>query len=131
VEDLTFQRSGSSVKLYKPYGVPSRYWVRAGATKSSKVNINSLSGANQAKLLVRTWNGREGGAGSGSDSNPLKVNSWNGKIGGRDHQYAFTSPSVPLSALKTGENTISFHSTTDHHGIEVLWPGPAIIIKYS
>jgi hypothetical protein len=33
-------------------------------------------------------------------------------------------------SLRTGDNTITFHSETVHHGIEIMWPGPAIIVKY-
>lgn len=132
VENLSLQRSESrSVKLYKPSDVPPDYRVRSGAVKSSKVSINdNLSQADAAQVLVRTWNGIDGGAGSGSDPNPLKVNSWQGKIGGIDHDYALTTPAIGTSQLTQGNNTISFHSTTEHHGIEILWPGPAIMVRW-
>ena len=33
-------------------------------------------------------------------------------------------------SLDTGEIEINYTSDTEHHGIEILWPGPAIIIRY-
>ena len=125
VTNLSFQRSNSSVKLYKPYAVPESYWVRIGQVKSNKVNIATLSGATAAVMYAPTWNGNERNA-----SFYNRVNSWTAPKYGLDHFYSFDRISVPLSALMPGENTITYSSSTTHHGIEVMWPGPAIAVRY-
>jgi hypothetical protein len=125
VTGITLKRSGS-VKLYKPYAVQQRFSVREGIPKYSKVNIPTLSGAQAAKLLVATWNGKTSG-----DPHYTKVNSWTAPNYGKDHDYSYDELSVPVNALKTGENRIEFWSSTIHHGLEVLWPGPGIKVRYS
>lgn len=126
VENLTLVRQNSSVRVFKPYNVPQNFWVRANQTKSSKVSINSLQNALEAALIVRTWNGREAGA-----TDWTKVNSYQLPTRyGRDHFYSVDVISIPVNALLAGENTISFFSATTHHGIEILWPGPAVVVRY-
>lgn len=127
VSNLSFQRSSASVKLYKPTTstVPQLYWVRVGQVKSHKVNIPTLSGATAALMHTATWNGNETGA-----SFYNNVNSWTAPKYGKDHFYSYDLISVPTSALRTGDNTITFSSSTVHHGIEVMWPAPAIAVRY-
>jgi len=124
-KNLTLQRNNHSVRLYKPQNVPERFWVRAGQVRSSKVNIPTLSNATEANVFVRTWNGRERHA-----SYYTKVNGYNLPSYGLDHFYSLDMLNVPVSALNSGNNTITFQSSTTHHGIEILWPGPAVIVKY-
>ena len=76
-------------------------------------------------MHVATWNGNETGAVFNS-----KVNTWIAPKYGRDHFYSYNEISVPLSDITTGDNTISFYSATVHHGMEILWPGPAISVRY-
>jgi hypothetical protein len=38
--------------------------------------------------------------------------------------------SIPTSALQGGSNTIEFFSESIHHGVEILWPGPAILVSF-
>ena len=125
VENLTLQRNGLSVKHYAPYNVPQVYWVRDGQIKSSKVDIPSLFNATAAIMHVATWNGNEIGS-----SFYNKVNDWTAPAYGKDHFYSYDEIAVPISALNTGENTITFQSSTIHHGIEIMWPGPGITVRY-
>ena len=37
---------------------------------------------------------------------------------------------MPLPLLRVGSNEFSTWSTTEHHGIEVLWPGIALLVEY-
>jgi hypothetical protein len=134
ITGLTLNRPSKSIKLYKPNSVPENFWVRAGNTKSSKVNIPSsdnLGSAVSASLLVRTWNGNDGG--SSLSGHSTKINNWKVTENyGTNHRYSFdVVKNVPLSSLNNGQNNISFWSNTIHHGIEILWPGPAILVEYS
>ena len=135
IQGLTLQRIGTSVKLYKPLNVPENFWVSSsqGQLKSSKVNIPSthnLANAQYAKLLVKTWNGVDGAAEAGQN-HYTKVNNWIAPNYGQNHYYSFDILTVPTSALINGDNTISFSSQSAHHGIEILWPGPALIVRYN
>ena len=38
---------------------------------------------------------------------------------------------IDPAILRRGDNEIVVHSDTEHHGIEVLLPGPAIVVRYS
>jgi hypothetical protein len=129
VQNITLQRTSFSVRLYKPWDVPENFWVRAGQTKSSKVNISTLSDAQSAIVLVRTWNGQDGQAEPGQN-HFTRVNSTYLPNYGNDHFYKFDMVSLNVSALTTGTNTITFNSESSHHGIEIMWPGPAIVVRY-
>ncbi len=122
---------GIAVKMYTAENVPKKFWVRAGEKKSCDIKIDDLSDATNAMLVHRTWNGQDGGAGSGTILIPLYVNSWRGKVGGVNHNYALSSVKVPVNSLIEGNNDVAYHSNTSHHGIEILWPGPAILVRYN
>ena len=50
-------------------------------------------------------------------------------VDGKNHFYDYDLLTFPPSALRNGQNTFSIHSTTEHHMLEVLWPGPAIVVR--
>lgn len=128
VENLSLGRDGSSVKLYKPSEVPERFWVRAGRKASCNVNIpagDDPSRAVEAAIHLRTWNGHNHGTGT-----ITRINDWSGAIPGVGHNYGYAIHEIPVAALRNGENIIEFTSDTKHHGVEILWPGPALTVRY-
>jgi len=132
VDNISLVRpEGVSVKMFTAEDVPQKFWVRAGQQKFCYINIDDMSNATNARLIHRTWNGRDGYAGSGTVENPLSVNTWQGRVGGVSHNYALSRVTVPVKSLKEGSNRVGYHSSTVHHGIEILWPGPAILIRYN
>jgi hypothetical protein len=121
---LGLERRDSMVRLYPCHDVPERFWVRAGATMSCTATIpadRDLSRATEAAVHLRTWNGQD---------EAFKVNEWTGTIGGANHNYAYSIRELPPSSLKVGANTIEFRSATEHHGVEICWPGPALVVRY-
>ena len=50
---------------------------------------------------------------------------------GFDHDLSYDEVTVPVSALKPGDNEFHTFSTTKHHGIEVLWPGPVMLARFA
>lgn len=131
VFNLSLKReAGKSVKMFTSRDLPIGYSVRNNKKKDCFSDISTLENAVTAKLFHRTWNAADDHAASGSLSHPLFVNENIFKCYGKNHFYALSSADIPIAELKTGQNTISYKSTTLEHGIEVLWPGPAIIIKY-
>jgi hypothetical protein len=117
--------------MHTAENVPRNFWVRAGAKKNCDIWIDELAGATNAMLFHRTWNGEDGGAGSGTVQLPLYVNSWRGKVGGVSHNYALSRVDIPLNSLVAGLNQVAYTSNTSHHGIEILWPGPAILVRHN
>jgi hypothetical protein len=79
------------------------------------------------ELHTRIWDG-----GEGEVQEPFKINRVPYKIttGKAVHDIVYTVNNVDPKTLKPGSNEIELLSDTEHHGIEVCWPGPAIIIKY-
>ncbi len=124
VGDLTLSRAHSLVRFYKPSQVPERFWVRARRSMSSVVVIpggEPLERAVEATVHLRTWNGAR---------EIFTLNGFSAPIGGGDHVYADTVVQVPGGVLRVGENRFEFRSDTDHHGPEILWPGPSLTVRY-
>ena len=45
------------------------------------------------------------------------------------HDVVFTHIDVQSDHLKSGENELAVFSDTEHHGIEILLPGPCLILR--
>jgi len=132
VDSISLVRpEGVSVKMFTAENIPGKFGVRAGQTKSCDIQIDQLTGATNARIYHRTWNGQDGGAGSGFIKEPLSVNSWKDKVGGANHNYRLSIRKVPVEVLLEGKNVVSYSSQTSHHGIEILWPGPALLVRYN
>lgn len=124
------REAGKSVKMYTARDLPIGFSVRNNKKKECYTDINSLDNAVTAKLFHRTWNAADDHAASGTLTHPLFVNENIFKCYGKNHFYALSSADIPIAELKAGQNTMAYKSTTLEHGIEVLWPGPALIVKY-
>ena len=70
----------------------------------------ALASADAAWLLIRTWNGIDGAAEPGQ-GHSTKVNNWTGPDYGANHFYSYDKLPIPVSALKSGDNTITVDST--------------------
>jgi hypothetical protein len=123
VENLKLRRD-HTVKMYKPYEVPRRWSTRAGKTHKCKVEVNDdLEKAVAAKIIVSTWNGV---AADEIGINDKKVVT---RVG-QNHNLSYDEFEVPLKLIRRGVNTLYTHSKTEHHGIEVQWPGMVLLIKF-
>lgn len=136
VTGLTLQRDSISVKQYRIQSVPDRWTVRDGRTTSTTNFLipaaDSLRWALSASFVMRTWNGNNSGADPG-ETYYYRVNSYTVPTGqiGQSNFYALDIVPLPLSALVSGTNTFTAYSNTIHHGIDILYPGPAFIVRYS
>ncbi len=133
VTGITLARPSSTVRLFKPTGIDEREWARGDlgspeGTQQSYVDIPDLGDAADAVLFARTWNGVDG---SGDPDHYTRVNGWYAPLYGDNHYYSLDPLPVPVGNLVEGENLIEFKSNTvEHHGIEVLWPGSAVAVRY-
>ncbi|MGB7327809.1 MAG: hypothetical protein WBD31_23225, partial [Rubripirellula sp.] len=127
VERLTLRREGWSVKQYRATDVPEVFSVRVGKSKSCNIPIDAnvaLDSATEAVLHYRTWEADD------RHHKPFQLNGHQHKNHGNNHHYDYDLLPIPVSELQTGDNTFTISSDTKHHMLEVLWPGPAISIRY-
>ena len=124
VENITFRRSGGSVKLYKCYDIPKSWKSRAGRRLGCNVDItDDLTKATAAVMYLCSWSGGHADE-IGINNNKLLSNI------GYTHNLSYDEIDVPLSYLRVGQNKPYTYAKTSHHGIEVNWPGTPLKIKY-
>ena len=135
VTGLSFLRPSSSLKLYKPYNTTEHMWSQDGNTSNPTCNVDipggdDLGHATEAAVFVRTWNGIDGDAPPGHFT---RLNTWYAPNYGQDHYFSNDLlTGVDIGALNSGTNTYEFYSAAvTVHGIEVLWPGPALMVRYN
>jgi len=132
VTGLSLQRSGNFVRMYRPTDMPERFWMRSGrGLKSTHYTIPSsdnLANATSAKLIIPSWDGDDI---SERAYLTVKLNNLVLPPFGVDHYYSLDVLTFSKTALVQGTNTFSATSTTVEHGIEILWPGPTLVVRYS
>ncbi len=126
VEDLSLVRDDVSVRLYPARGMTEDHGVRAGETKEcyfdlpADVAIDKIA---EAAVHLRTWHGWDG------HHDPIRINDHEMPISGKNHFYDYDLLEIPPSSLHRGENVFRIHSDTEHHQLELLWPGPALVTR--
>jgi hypothetical protein len=132
VTGLSLQRTGRWVALYKPYNVPEQFNLDNGQVKYCNFNIpagHNLGAALAARMFIRTWNGTDNDGGA---NRYTRVNSTNiTDPYGFGYEYRCDLVNVPTYALTAGVNKIEFYGESVHHGIDIMWPGPAIVVEYN
>jgi hypothetical protein len=116
----------SHVALHLSNDQPAEFWSRANERKSCTIPLDlDPRRIERAELHVVVW---DGGAGDVKDyftlnGHPLAV------AGTGRHDVRYSRVPIPPTILKQGANRIELLSSTDHHGIEVLRPGPALMLR--
>lgn len=120
-------RSDTVVHLYEPGDLPPGFWSRAGRAKSCAIELDvDQDRIEAAELYVISWTG-----GAGEVKNYFTINGHPFPVAeGSGHTRQFNRLPVDPRILKMGANTIELLSDTEHHGIEILYPGPALMIRY-
>ncbi|MEM6688644.1 MAG: hypothetical protein AAF664_04400 [Planctomycetota bacterium] len=127
VTGLSLDRPHVAVKMYRPIGVPEDFSVRVGETKSCTFEIPKeveLSRARDAVMHLRTWHGWD------AHHDPIRVNEYELPIGGNNHRYDDDLLQIPTEQLVAGTNQFAISSSTEHHMLEVLWPGPTLAVRF-
>jgi len=128
LDGLVFPARRNNVELYKCDVLPKPFWSRASKPVTATINLpRDPANAESARLLVRIWDGGEGNV-----KEPFKINGHPYSItsGKANHDLVFTNVEVDVKHLKAGANTLTLLSDTEHHGIEVLLPGPCLLLRY-
>ncbi|OPZ01331.1 MAG: hypothetical protein BWZ10_03474 [candidate division BRC1 bacterium ADurb.BinA364] len=128
VDGLSLDRPERSVKLYVSNDVPEDFGVRVKGERSCAIDLPEaaeLANAKAARLYVRTWNG------SDELHLPLRFNAFEFPIGGVSHHYGESLTDIPTDHLQSGPNTFTIRSEFKLHDLELLWPGPMLLVEYA
>lgn len=129
-EKLTLVRPDTSVKMYKPYDVPENWTSRNYKEHNNKVDVgDDLSKVIDAKVVLVTWNGYQCTylIMNGNIIAPVENVFMVGKL----HDYRYDEVPVDTDNLIQGVNIIKTYSETQEHGIEVMWPGIVLKVRYN
>ena len=116
---------GQRVQLIEPYAIPPRWHVRANRRMGCKVRFpDDLSRLREVRVILCSWNGH------GADTIGINDTVMVADIG-RNHDLSYDVLTVPIGAIKPGENEFVVTSKTKEHGIEVQWPGFVVLARFS
>jgi hypothetical protein len=118
---------GKSVLLFRSDDVPASFWSRAGRARQCTILLDvNPPQIERAELVVITWTG-----GAGKVKDYFKLNGRHFPVAeGSAHVIQFNRLPVEPSLLRRGANVIELLSDTEHHGIEIIYPGPALVVRY-
>jgi hypothetical protein len=119
-------RRNHQVILVHPEVEPTPFWSRAGNLNTCILQLNlPLERIEQAYLHTVTWDG-----GRGEVEDYFTLNGHFLPVAGQgDHDVLYTVLPVPREVLRQGSNEIKLLSDTHHHGIEILRPGPVLVLR--
>ena len=129
VDELSLVREEFSVRLFGVEALPPAFGVRAGSLIARLSNIplpeaEELEGVIEAGLHYRTWNGWDG------FHEPFRLNNHLHDNEGRNHFYDHDLIPIPVGELNAGDNAFGIRSDYTGHALEVLTPGPALVIRF-
>lgn len=135
--DLVYQTASSKgiaigkpedvqVALYESKDLPEPFWSRAERLKQCSIELDCApSKIEKVELHVVSWTG---GAGTVEDYFTL-----NGTFfpvaEGHAHELVYSRIEIDPKILRKGKNEIKLVSDTEHHGIEIMLPGPALLVR--
>ena len=128
VDGLRFPAHRHAVSLYAPAELPAPFWSRANRLKTLTIELpQGLSTLERARLYLKVW---DGGQGTVEHAFTINGHPYDVVSGRAVHDVVFTATEVDLAHLKPGVNEIALLSDTQHHGIEVLLPGPCFVLRF-
>lgn len=123
-------RNNVRVRLLEMAYMPAPFWVRDHKYQVGLFNLSGINHKNitRALLHVSIWDGD----GSSQAQHPFMLNSHPIGIKGPGHyDKLHQTRAVPPEVFRKGDNAVTIHSTTHHHGLEILLPGPVLILRES
>jgi putative heme-binding domain-containing protein len=119
-------RARARVRTYPATDLPEPFWSRAGRKKSCTLALDVDPGRiERAELHVAIW---DGGRGTVADYFTLNGRALPVAASGR-HDVIYSVLRLDPAMLRRGANRIELLSDTEHHGLEVLLPGPALVVR--
>ena len=121
------ERPTSEVTLLSPDEIPIPFWSRADRLKTCEIHLpTDPENVERAMLHLVIW-----GDNPGTIEDYFQLNGHSISLTIPDSQgpIFFHQINVPPEWLRPGANRIELLSDTEHHGIEVLLPGPALMVR--
>ena len=118
-----------NIYLYYVREMPVPFWSRDNKLKTAIIDLDyNPTRILKAQLHLKIWDGGEGAV-----NTPFKLNGTPLSITSRKaiHDIYYSIIDIDPGILKEGENLIELLSDTEHHGIEILLPGPGLIVRVS
>lgn len=114
-----------AVRLYAVRELPRPFWSRAGRKVTAEIDLDvDPARIERADLHIVVW---DGGA---KNPAPFTLNGQAVEVTGTGrHDVIYTVKRLDPKLLKRGANVMELLSNTEHHGVEVLLPGPAIAVR--
>lgn len=123
---VTAARRDSTVSVHHCVDLPKPFWSRAGERRTCRIELDvDPAGMERADLHVVVWDGGRGTVDAYFTLNgePLGV------AGEGTHDVLYRVVPLDPASLREGPNRVELLSDTDHHGIEILLPGPALVVR--
>lgn len=120
-------RTATRIDRFRSQDMPIPFWSRANQLNTCTIIADVVPDKiEKAELHILIWDGGEGQIKDHFKFNgkPLPLAS-----GKHAHDVIYRIFEIDPSLIKAGENTIELRSDTEHHGIEVLLPGPELVIR--
>jgi hypothetical protein len=120
------RRKGRRVTIHTATDLPRPFWSRAGRAKRCRIDVPiDPERIEAAELHVVIWDG-----GKGKTREPFTLNGRALSVAGAGrHDVLYRVVKIDPKLLRRGANEIRVLSDTTHHGIEVLLPGPALVVR--
>jgi hypothetical protein len=129
LNNISFSKKRNRVSFHSCDTLPVPFWSRAKRLIKADITLpEKLKGLKRAQLIVKVWDGGEGNV-----KEHFKINGhfYNITSGKHVHDVVFTKTAVDIKHLKPGKNKLELLSDTEHHGIEVLVPGPCLVLRFA
>lgn len=122
----TIESRGATVKGYGLAEKPVPFWSRANQKRRATIELDiDPADIERAELHTVVWDGGRGGV-----KEYFTLNGRHFEVAGAGrHDSIYTILPVPPGLLRRGTNEIVLLSDTEHHGIEVLEPGPMLWVR--
>jgi len=128
VRDVPMPPRSGRVSLHYAPDCPRPFWSRASRVKVCRIDLGARfdpARVERAQLHVVIWDG-----GKGTTAKPFTFNRRPLPVAGDGrHDVLYRAIDLDPKTLRPGANEIRLLSDTDHHGIELLAPGPALVIR--
>jgi hypothetical protein len=115
---------GTVVELVHAYDLPLSFWSRAGKRKGCHLWLEHPETIERAELHVVSWTG-----GAGTVKEYFTLHGVHYPVAeGTAHEPQYSALPVDPRTL-VENNEVSLLSDTEHHGIEIVLPGPALMVR--
>lgn len=120
-------RDDEAVQFFPSSDLPQPFWSRDDKIKECTIRLDvEPTDIVAAELHVVAWTG-----GPGEVNDYFTLNGKHYAIAeGDKHETLYSRVSVDPAILRRGENKIVLRSDTKHHGIEIMLPGPALLVRH-